>query len=53
MKKMSVFTHNDARSILEWTDSAVWNVIEGLKKKEATAGDKKRDVSFGACPGGS
>ena len=34
MKKMSVFTFDDARNILEGTDSAAWNVIEGLKKKK-------------------
>ena len=34
MKKMSVFTYSDAKNILEGTDSAVWNVIEGLKKKK-------------------
>ena len=33
MKKVSVFTFNGAKSILEGTDSAVWNVIDGLKKK--------------------
>ncbi|MCY4491064.1 MAG: transcriptional regulator [Thaumarchaeota archaeon] len=34
MKKVSVFTFNGAKSILEGTDSAVWNVIDGLKKKK-------------------
>ncbi len=33
-KKMSVFTFDDARNILEGTDSAVWNVVGGLKKKK-------------------
>lgn len=32
-KKMSVFAFGDARDILEGTDSAVWNVVEGLKRK--------------------
>ena len=34
MKKMSIITFNDIRNILKGTDSAIWNVIEGLKKKK-------------------
>lgn len=32
-KNISVFTFTDAKNILEGTDSAAWNVIEGLKRK--------------------
>ena len=40
-KKMSVFAFDGVRSILEGTDSAIWNVIEGLKKR--------RDYNFCLC----
>jgi len=33
-KKISVFGFSDARDILQSSDSAVWNVLEGLRKKE-------------------
>ena len=44
-KKMSIFTFNDARNILKGTDSAVWNVIGGLKKKETITRNRKWKIS--------
>lgn len=32
-KGMSIFTFSDAKKILRSTDSSVWNVLEGLKRK--------------------
>jgi predicted transcriptional regulator of viral defense system len=32
-KKVSIFGFSEARKILQSTDSAVWNVLEGLRKK--------------------